>query len=270
MEYQVAIPSYKRATICNEKTISMLRANKMDMSRVTVFVANEDDHKIYRSVIPADVKIVTGVLGVAHQRRFIVKYYEKGTRIIQIDDDVSMLMEPDSTGKNLVEVRPTIDAIAKIGFGICEKHGLKLWGICPVANAFYMREEVAIGLKFICGIFMGCYAGDVVFVGARPMQSSGEDFESTLRSFKEYGATVKINWLCPKTKYWAEGGIKTELEEKGIPDRNDNNTQFLIDIASRYPDVCSLYQKAGGVTNIRLKRITLRKYTKKQVISSII
>ncbi len=81
-----------------------------------------------------------------------------------------------------------------------------------MANGMFLKPTITVGLRYICGIFHGTFAGDPAMCGDdRPRQSSGEDFELTLRSFKRYKGVVRIDGYCPKTKYFAEGGIQAEL-----------------------------------------------------------
>ena len=263
MDYQIAIPSYKRTQLLKDKTLATLKRYGVDNSKITVFVANEDEHKHYEQVIGKDYKIVVGVIGLSRQRKFIHGYYAAGTRILFLDDDVADIRQ--KKGEGLEACQLSIDDIAAIGFGLCERHNAKLWGINAVANGFFLKDTATIGLKYICGIFFGCYAGDPVFVGPRNLHSSGEDFENTILSYKKYGAVVRIDWLCPLTKYFADGGIVAELADKGINNRNLDHTRSLMDIAARHPDVASTYEKAGEVTNLRLRHINLAKYERQSL-----
>ena len=264
MNYQIAIPTYKRYSGVRKKTIETLLRHGADPARITIFVASEAEKKLYQSAIGASFNIVVGVLGISNQRKFISNFYPSGTRILSLDDDVTALKEKQ--GKRMVECRMTIDEIASIGFGLCEKHNAKLWGIYPVANGFFLKDKATLGLKYICGIFFGSYAGDPVLGGFRDNQSSGEDFETTLLSFKRYGSGVRIDWVCPTTKYFAEGGIDAELKDRGISsERHLDHTKCLLNIEARHSDLASTYVKAGEVTNIRLKRITSSEYARSQL-----
>ena len=92
----------------------------------------------------------------------------------------------------------------------------------------------------------------------RPLVSSGEDFETTLRSFKKYGVVIRLDWLCPKTKYFAPGGMQAEL---GGSDelRQIEHSKELKNIADRHAGLASCYTKSNGVVNIRLKTVGVTK-----------
>jgi hypothetical protein len=263
MNYQIAIPTYKRYADVRKKTIETLLRHDADPARITVFVASEAERERYAAAIGPGFRIVVGQLGISNQRKFISNHYPAGTRILSLDDDVTALKEKQ--GKRMVDCRLSIDEISSIGFGLCEKHNAKLWGIYPVANGFFLKDKASLGLKFVCGIFFGSYAGDPVLAGFRDNQSSGEDLETTLLSFKRYGSTVRIDWICPTTKYFADGGIDAELKDRGIGERNADNTRCLLNIEARHSDLVTSYVKAGDVTNLRFKRITTAEYSRSQL-----
>ena len=257
MEYVVAVPSYRRAQICKDQTLSVLERLQVSKDKITVFVANEEEEQTYRQVIGNEYKIVVGVRGISSQRKFIHNYYPVGTRIISIDEDMAELYELGD--EELIPTRYTLDQIAELGFGNAEREGAKLWGINPTMNHFFLKNHVSVGLRYICANFMGSYAGDWVFVDPeRRMTPTGEDHHSSLRSFTRYGAVVRLEWLCPKTKYFASGGIDACVTEDGAK-RADKHAAELRWVQNRYADLCSVQIKAGGVVNLRFKPITFKR-----------
>ena len=262
MKYQVAVPSYKRYELCRDKTLPMLRRHGVPVENTTVFVANDAELAEYRKVLPAEYRLVVGVPGIARQRRFMGNHYAAGTKFVMVDDDVSGLMEKDGPGLKPWEGR--LETIFDIAFDACDKVGARHWGINPVANGMFMADELSVGLRYICAIFCGAYAHDPLFKELRSLESSGEDFLSTILSFKRHGSVVRIEWLCPKTQYFADGGIKAELAGKGII-RDDDHARNLVLMAQEHPDIATTYTKAGGVVNIRLKRMPKQAVPKAQL-----
>lgn len=257
LDYQIAIPSYDRAEICQTKTLATLQQMGVNADRVTVFVADESEKEIYDAQLGGNWRTVVAELGLYRARRFISAYYPEGTRLLNFDDDIQGFFEKQGTKTQ--SYLGTVTDLAEEGFTQCEAAGAKLWGVYPVNNGFFMKDQTVVGLRFIIGAFFGSYAGDEVFLGNRPPQSSGEDSETTLRSFLLHGRVVRLEYLSFKTNMFAKGGMDTELRTYGIENRNDDNTRALLDIAQRYPDLTRIYKKAGDVTNIRLKNITLAK-----------
>jgi len=76
--FVVAIPSYGRSTVIDQKTLSFLRKEGIPESWVSVFVVREEEI-IYRSVLATFIshggKIIVGVKGLVQQRDFIQSYY---------------------------------------------------------------------------------------------------------------------------------------------------------------------------------------------------
>lgn len=253
--YQIAIPSYKRAKLCAEATIATLIRYGIDLSRVTVWVANEDEEKDYRAVLPAEVKIGVAVLGKVNAQRYYHSQYPKGTPLLNLDDDLYDINQ--KVGEKLEPLSVPLDEVIRTGFSVAEKVGAKLWGINAVANGFFLSDSITVGLRYICGNIYGNYAGDEAILGDRVTAgSSGDDYETTLRSFILNGSVVRLDYLCPITKYFAPGGIDAELKIAGIADRQIDHKAALEKIAEAYPDLAKTYIKAGGITNLRLKTIT--------------
>lgn len=263
MEYQVAIPSYKRSEVLKQATLATLERYGIDSDRVTIFVANEDEAVNYRSVLDPKWRIVVGVLGKVNQQRFYHEYYPTGTRLLNIDDDIYDLRQRTADDK-LEPYSGSIDQLVKLGFDLCETSGAALWGINPVNNGYFMKDYSVVGLRFICGNFYGNYAGDPAIIGPdRPSsESSGDDYETTFRSYLLRGSVVRIEYLTPITKMFTPGGIDAELKERGVTDRQVDNDQALRAIVARYPDLASIQIKAGNVTSIRVRTKTYAKVSR--------
>lgn len=251
MEYHVAIPSYKRPELLTTATLAMLAKYGASSKLVTIFVADDEEYREYRKVVPSRYEIVKAVPGLLKARQWYHSYYDAGTPLLNMDDDIRDLSQ--KSGDALEVYTGSIDELAETGFGMAEKYFARLWGINPVNNGFFLKDEVTVGLRYICGIFHGNYAGDPALTGPdRPTDnSSGEDYETTIRSFLMNGSVVRLEWLTPITKYFAPGGMDSELS-----DRQMDHAVALRDICARYPDWAKVSIKAKGETNIRLKAKT--------------
>jgi hypothetical protein len=269
-DYQIAIPSYRRAELLKNVTLKTLERYGAEKDRITIFVANEEQADEYRKVI-TDYRIVVAEIGQLNAYRFYHRhYYAKGTPLLNLDDDIYDLKQRNDKDK-LEPYDGTIDDLVKLGFDLCETSGAKMWGINPVNNGFFMSDWSVIGLRYICGNFYGNYAGDPAIIGDdRPsLLSSGDDYETTMRSFIANGAVARIEWLTPMTKYFAKnGGIDSEIKDKGIDDRQIEHTAELQAIILRYPDLARPQIKANGMFNIQVKKLTFGKIPRIQKKSS--
>jgi len=261
LDYQIAIPSYKRAELLKNVTLKTLEKYGARKDRITIFVANEEEQKNYNSVL-SGYKIVVAEIGQLNAYRFYHReYYPKGTPLLNLDDDIYDLQQPNDKNK-LEPYDGTLDELVQLGFDLCEASGAKMWGINPVNNAFFMQDWAVIGLRYICGNFYGNYAGDPAIIGDdRPsLLSSGDDYETTIRSFLQNGAVVRIDWITPITKYFAKnGGIDSEVIDKGYADRQEEHAAELQAIIERYPHLTSPQVKANGIFNIQVKKLTFGK-----------
>jgi hypothetical protein len=257
IDYQIAIPSYKRPKRLISETLATLRRNNASHDRITVFVANLAEKQIYDKTLESagvSVPVVVSQPGLINSRIWYnTQHYTPGTRILNLDDDIAGLHVKDGNG--LKPYASDLDRLVSKGFQICENTKARLWGINPVANGLFLKPTITVGLRYICGIFHGSYAGDPALCAPdRVRQSSGEDFETTLRSFKLYKGVVRIDGYAPKTKYFAEGGIMAELGGKA--EREQDHLQQLAAIVRRNPSFSKLYTKSGNTPNIKLKTIT--------------
>lgn len=258
MEYQIAIPSYGRPEILRDKTLSFLEAKNIDTKIVTIFLASDAEKDLYQKYIDSKWRMIVGVPNKLEQQKFYHNYYPYGTPLLNIDDDVATLKQRTQEGK-LEDFAGDINTLVKQMFDLCQQEGARMWGINPVENGFFMSDQITVGLRFIVGTFYGNYAGDNSITSkTRKYQSSCEDFETTLRSFIENGAVIRAEYLCPKTKYWAQGGMEASLKDAGYTDRQISQQEVIMDILSRYSDLVTLTKNKGGLM-LRFKSVTRKK-----------
>ena len=157
-DYVIAIPSYNRPDIIREKTLTMLKANKIPREKIYVFLHDKEQKELYEKAIPRDMYgtiVITGLhKGIVGQRVFITDYFKENQKIVSIDDDVEKMLIVKN-GK-LATVY-NLNEIIHRGFELCKQYNYTLWGLYPVANAFYMKNtnEYSTDLRFIIGAFYG-------------------------------------------------------------------------------------------------------------------
>lgn len=253
MHYEIPIPSYNRVETLLKATLPMLERYDCDPSRVTIFVANEEQYKLYREAVPKKYKIVTAVLGLLEVKKFYHAHYPKGTRLFNVQDDIYDLKQ-----KNDLALEPyqgTLDNLVELGFSTAEKVGAEMWGLNPTGNAMFMHDHLSIGLRFIYGAIYGDYAGNPSVVGQRILDApSGEDWENTISAYLRTGALSRIEWVTPISRLFAKGGMADYLADRNDTRDNDHENH-LRTIAAHYPDLVSTYRKAGNVLNLRLKTL---------------
>jgi hypothetical protein len=257
MSYQIAVPSYKRYEILKTQTLPTLDKLKADRDKIHIFVANEDEAEKYKEAIGDNYHIVVGLPGIGWQRKFINSYFDKGTKVFCVDDDVKNIYQKGEKKLELSEY--TLDEIVERGYALCEKYGSRVWGINHTFNNFYLKNEISIGLKYILGTFMGTYAHDWIWQDDnRPLVNTGEDHHTSLRAFVKYGSVVRFEYLCLETDLDTIGGnAQSTLERDGVP-RMVKHLENLTKVAERYPDIAQvrLMNDTANPT-MRFKSITI-------------
>ena len=157
MNYVVAIPTYNRHKEVQQKTLKTLLEGGVNPSDIYIFVANEEQEKIYEANVPRDMynKIIVGKKGITHQRIFISRYFPVGQYVVSIDDDVEAI---EKLNGNKLEKICNVDKFFRDAYSILKREGLYLWGIYPVRNTFYMKDSMTTELKFVIGVLHGYIA----------------------------------------------------------------------------------------------------------------
>ena len=93
MDYIIAIPSYKRAELCRDKTLAMLRDNNIPANKIYVYLANKEEKDEYEKILEKCTynELVIGIKGLVHQRQFIMSNWTENKNIVFIDDDISKI-----------------------------------------------------------------------------------------------------------------------------------------------------------------------------------
>ena len=208
-DWIVVIPSYNRVDTLKEKTLKLLQEYKIPASKIYLFVANEEQKTLYEAGLEKGSvgHIIVGVKGLAEVRNFIFKYFPKGKRLVCMDDDIRGLIEYDSSVKRHERRLVSLSGVFNRGFEECKKAGANLWGIYPTANPFYMTDKVTSNLKYIIGAFFGIRnTKDPVY--RLKYSDTQEDKERTIRYWQKDGVVVRLNYIAPKTTYFAPGGLE--------------------------------------------------------------
>lgn len=241
MNFRVAIPSISRAETITKKTLNYLKQTDIDMSKVDIFLSNPNEEQAYRENLkdyPVNI-IISNTNHVNTQRNFIVNYYKEDELILGIDDDIDMVaMKVDD--KNTTQLNSLTDFVEQ-AFTISLDRKIDMWGVNPVINPYFMKNNVTFNLKYIVACFYGWRNNheEKAYVSTNP-EYGKEDFERSIRYYIADGGVTRFNYVAPKTKYYSEkGGIQNyrtvEYEEKAV--------QWLL---NTFPMFCKRNTKSKG------------------------
>ena len=265
IKYVIAIPSYKRSLMLQEKTLSMLQKHKIGAQKIYIFVSDKKQSIEYKHVIPKNMyhKIVIGELGLKNQRNFISKYFPNNTNIVQMDDDITDIKQLDFAKSKLSKKTKKphkyyqtksiehLNQFIKHSFIQCRNKNIFLWGVFPVNNPYFMNTNTTTDLRFIVGPFFGII--NRKYKDRKDLLSTINEKEDVERSIKYYikdGAVMRFNYISIETRYYSNpGGMQSEMKNR--KEEALKSAKYLHDT---YPQYTTLYmKKKSGFPEVKLK-----------------
>lgn len=243
-QYQIAIPSYKRSHLIKAKVLAFLERQNIDPKRVTIFVANDKERKLYEKELTECryQKIVVGEPGIMEIRNFIRRFYKENTPVVSLDDDLMDIMELDES-----RVYPMasggLEKLIFLGFNAAREHNAYLWGISNTMNPFYMSDTIQIGLYFVVGQLFGTIIRhDKDLMVTTDMK---EDVERCLQHFVKDGRLIRLDQYGPKANYnTLEGGQQSVRS-------HSNQFKSAAYLTAKYPKYLRMYYRKAGKGNTK-------------------
>jgi hypothetical protein len=255
--YKIAIPSYNRIDQLLNKTLTLLDKENIDFSIITVFVANQEQYKLYREALDnfknglgKKIKVVKGIKGIVEINNFINRYYKPNDIVFYIHDDIDKFIYYDKSVKDALE--KCAEYLKKSTYG--------LMSFNPTGNEFYMRGDDESSKKFKEGFY---YAVGPMFMfkpNPKILRSKDtwavEDYDYSIKSYKLYGKNIRYDRFSCKTKINnnKDGGV-------GIRDYKTYLTS-LMNLYNKNKDYINLvektnksYLKTYGVETIKHPRL---------------
>jgi hypothetical protein len=241
--YVVAIPSYNRYDVIVHKTLTTLKEGNVSSNKIYIFVANKEEEHKYKEQVPSHLynKIVVGEKGICNQRVFISKHFPEHQYIVSMDDDVEEMQIMKSADK-LVKIK-NLDAFFQEAYRDLKKEKLYMWGIYPVRNPFFMKKKISTHLRFIIGVTFGYINRHDKSLYPTTKSETKEDYEQSILFYKKDGGVIRYNYITPKTKFNAEGGLGKDRFQ-----RNKNAAAYL---QKKYPDIITVFHRANGMAEVK-------------------
>ena len=239
----IAIPTYHRSDILEQKTLHTLLKGGILPNQIYIFVANEKEYSAYKEAIPSNQynSIIIGKLGIANQRIFIRHYFKKDDYVVSIDDDVEGLYK--LVGDKLVQVKQ-VAAFFKKAYEDLKKEHKYLWGIYPVRNPFYMKHSISKELSFVIGALHGYIVRHGNELSPHVQSEGKEDYEQSILYYQKDGGVLRYNDITIKTKFLAKGGLGE--------DRFERNKKSAFFLKKKYPHNVTIFKRKNGMTEIRI------------------
>lgn len=253
--YVVCIPSYKRAAICNEKTLQMLHKEGIPARLIYVYVADKAEEREYEAALDKARygHLVVGRKGIVHQREFITEQWPEGKHLVLLDDDVASVDLSLFKGTSY-KSKPTLHEFFTGAFRECAEKRAYMWGVYPVFNPFFRkgRNPVSYGLNYIIAAFHGIINRPklrAIRLKVGQKNPYKEDVERSILYFKHDGVLVRYNTVGFRTKYYGtQGGLGT-FEARLKPSKEAANM-----LAAEYGNYGDVITRSNGMTEFRLKK----------------
>lgn len=245
MTYSIAIPSSNRALTVREKTLATLLAGGVDPGTVTLWVPDADQAAAYAettSDLGVDIRWGHGI-GMREARNAIAAGYPPGTRLLQIDDDITTIQR--AVDRQTLQPLTDLPAFFDHAFDVSQGH---LWCVYPVPNAFFMRPGRVRrgGLWYAEGALFG-----YVVTGSRAREvvvlDDKEDFERSCRFYTWDGEVVRFDDVTYRTKFYKEAG---GMQDYRTADTVREGAQRL---QRMYPHLATAYLAKSGHWEVKLK-----------------
>ena len=163
-----------------------------------------------------------------------------------LDDDIDTVMRKDKTEETELE-----DFITR-GFLECDNVGATMFGISPLHNEFFLRDNISYNLNYIIGAFFGFISEEGVMPYMTDMEHY-EDFDFSLAHYFKDKKLVRFNHLGLKTKYFEPtGGITYQMG--GLEARQkymDENAEYMRE---KWGDVVKITSNKWG-TGLKLNHL---------------
>jgi hypothetical protein len=245
MNYRIAIPSYNRVKELGEKSLATLSKHGYETGDIDIFVADSEQYNLYKSEYP-EYNIVVAVLGMKEVRNFIFQeYYKEGQKVLSMDDDIEKMRmknprgwEPSQFCDDELDLKKEIE----LAFKECEKSGRHLWGVYPVENHFFMKNDITFDYKFLGGWMWGTIINKEALL-LEIGDGACEDYERCMKHYLKDGGMVRLNYLCCKTKYGNPKGGMPPIEERG-------REEFFKEAGEKYKNLFYLKKKKGGLNPV--------------------
>lgn len=253
---QIAIPSFERPYILKSCTLSVLETLNTQIN-ITIFLSNEQEKEKYIHVISPKYNIVvSNTSGLKDKRNFILNYYPNGTHLIQLDDDISNIVQ--LTHDNKAIGLSDFDTFCKNMFDITIQHNTKLFGVYPLSNPYFMNPYTWVGLSYCVGAFFGI----IVDHDNQITNCLQEDKERSLMYYEKYGSIIRCNWVGIHTKYWTNNGGMQSMNQCDQDKRTiDNIQRSITELKSMYPTLVKDKMKKHNIPDVSIKKIITHKYS---------
>lgn len=249
--YRIAIPTYRRAATVRDKTLATLARGGIERSRITLWVADEQQAAEYYATVPRELygDLCVSAPGLGQSRNVINRAYAEGSFLLCADDDLAdIYRKHGSNGRAPVT---DLHGLFTELFTELAASRLTLVGIHPVDNPYLQRPGYSTNLRYIIGALFGLHIRHEPWYDVT--LEDKEDYERTIQHFLHAGGVLRRNDVGMVTRYYREpGGMQETRTEQRVH-------ESAVLLANRYPDLVRLRTSKAGHTEIAFRKLPIRR-----------
>jgi len=234
-DFFIAIPSYEREKDIGHKTLALMTRHCISPQQVYIFVASSEQEERYRKELGSQwPNIVVGVPTLWRQRNFIMDYFEEGSHVVSLDDDVEDFFRMRGDPKNNDAKLEVLHAggfkdIIQNARVRMHSLGLFLWSLNVSDNPYFMKVAKVTLRNGLCnGFIWGCLVRKAPELCLRHGDGH-EDIERTLRYLDADGQVFRYREFCAKTRCKTnKGGLQSSMSQAKRKEEEDNSIKLLV------------------------------------------
>ena len=161
-----------------------------------------------------------------------------------------------NTGNYIKSIKPITNLHKFIvkAFNICNDNKIFLWGVYPLANAYFMTHSTTTDLRFIVGPFWG-----IINRHKPELQltiNEKENSERTLQHWTYDKTVLRFNYIGIDTKYYTnKGGLQSEGKN-----RQQEALKSVHYLHNKYPTLTKIYLgKKSGMPELKFIKQKINK-----------
>lgn len=154
-KFVMAIPSYKRAG--SQRTLDYLSEIGIPKERIYIFVQTREDYTDYKKYTNKCNIIYAEANGIAKARNNILNELISENDVVMLDDDIRRIGRLDGEELKTIETAEEFDTIFEKCFTQIKRNKVKVFGVYPVYNAFFMSRTIStrVAVNTVFGFVKG-------------------------------------------------------------------------------------------------------------------
>ena len=244
LQYKIAIASHKRLSMIRKKTLTYLFKHNIVPTWVYIFVSPESYLEYKIALEPLGYNIIRSKDTILKTRNHIIDYFDEGTAIMEIDDDLADIQTTLKGQKN--EPIKDLDYLIRSSFEMLGTSGI--WGVNSNINSFFADGKDKFGLYSIVNSFLGYYNDKRIILEVEEK----EDWNRVCLAHQLRLPLLKRSGFGINTRYWKNpGGIQARYD---FDRRVEVQAESALKLMEKFPGYCYTRTRKSGIIDLRFRR----------------